>query len=133
MKCVKVWLVAGLLVSGITGCGLSKVAGSASSAEQTEYWTLDRVVDGDTITAINGEKEEKIRLCGIDAPEMKQPLGKASRNHLQQIVDQSQNYQIGVVPIERDRYGRQVAEVFVMKANGEEIHINSQMVADSMA
>ena len=35
--------------------------------------------------------------------------------------------------IEKDRYGRTVADLFIVKSDGSEIHVNSQMVADGMA
>ena len=42
-----------------------------------------KIYDGDTITALTSKKEKiKIRLYGIDAPELKQPFGKASKRHL---------------------------------------------------
>ena len=40
---------------------------------------------------------------------------------------------IGVVPLEKDRYGRTVASLFVIGPDGSEIHLNSQMVMDRMA
>ncbi|MEM9092450.1 MAG: thermonuclease family protein [Cyanobacteria bacterium P01_F01_bin.53] len=40
---------------------------------------------------------------------------------------------IGVVPIEKDRYGRTVADLFVMLEDDAEIHLNSQMVMDGHA
>ena len=38
-----------------------------------------------------------------------------------------------MVPVETDRYGRTVAELFVPIGGEEEIHLNSQMVADGHA
>ena len=40
---------------------------------------------------------------------------------------------IVVVPIEKDRYGRTVADLFVPLDGEEEIHVNSQMLLDGMA
>jgi endonuclease YncB( thermonuclease family) len=57
-------------------------------------------------------KEERLRLCGIDAPELKQNLGEQSRNVLQAIVNQAGG-KAAVVVTDRDCYGRLVAEVFV--------------------
>ncbi len=82
-------------------------------APETEIWQLVRVTDGDTIVVQQGGKEEKIRLCGIDAPEQAQPLGDQSTAFLQQLLNEA-NGQVGIVPVERDRYGRLVAEVFVL-------------------
>ena len=47
-----------------------------------------KVVDGDTITVqdVMGRKH-RIRLAGIDAPEMNQPYGLHSKNNLMSLVD----------------------------------------------
>ena len=92
--------------------------GTVKSADQiqvpqTEIWYLVRVTDGDTIVVQQGDKEEKIRLCGLDAPERSQPLGDQSTAFLQQLLNEADG-QVGIVPVERDRYGRLVAEVFVL-------------------
>jgi endonuclease YncB( thermonuclease family) len=93
----------------------------------------DSIYDGDTLRVTDGQQETKIRLCGIDAPEKDQPMGVASRDHLRGLVDQGEGGQIIVVPVEQDRYGRTVADLFVPVGEEEEIHLNSQMVADGMA
>ena len=38
------------------------------------------VHDGDTLTVRNGEQSIRIRLSGIDSPEMNQPLGDDARS-----------------------------------------------------
>jgi hypothetical protein len=43
---------------------------------QSQRWQVVRVRDGDTIMGQAGSRQDKIRLCGIDAPELAQPLGK---------------------------------------------------------
>ena len=40
------------------------------------------IYDGDTLRLIGGDRELKIRLCGIDAPELKQTLGVEARDYL---------------------------------------------------
>jgi len=60
-----------------------------------------------------GNQEEKIRLCGIDAPEKAQPLGSQSTAFLSKLVNEAPD-KIGILPVERDRYGRLVTEVFVL-------------------
>ncbi len=69
------------------------------------------MADGDTITVVRGSFKEKIRFCGIDSPESKQPLGKESKANLQRLIDEA-NGEVQLSIIESDRYGRQVAEVF---------------------
>ena len=45
-----------------------------------------RIVDGDTLYVCNETVCEKIRLCGIDAPERKDAMGKAATNVLKGIA-----------------------------------------------
>lgn len=107
---------------------------SAAGGQNTEWYQLveGSVYDGDTLRVARGNEELKIRFCGIDAPEIKQAGGKASRDHLRGLIAQGDG-SIGVVPIEKDRYGRTVADLFVMRSNGSEIHLNSQMLLDGHA
>lgn len=97
---------------------------------QTEIWQLVRVTDGDTIVVKQGMKEEKIRFCGIDAPEQKQPLGDKSATYLQQLMQQAGG-KVGIVSVERDRYGRLVAEVFVL--GDSERFVQQEMLSAGMA
>lgn len=90
------------------------------------------VYDGDTLRVTDGVEEIKIRLCGIDAPERDMPMGLESRDHLRNLVAQGDGT-IVVVPIETDRYGRIVAELFVPIKPDLELPVNAQMVADGMA
>ncbi len=51
------------------------------------------------------------RLACIDAPELAQPLVPDNRDALQALIDQAGG-RVGLNLIERDRYGRQIAEVY---------------------
>lgn len=44
------------------------------------------VSDGDTITVLTDNRDQKVRLAGIDAPETRQPHGLASKKHLSDLV-----------------------------------------------
>lgn len=90
-----------------------------------------KVSDGDTI-AVNCDGETlKIRLCGIDAPEKKQPLGMDSKALLSKYVE---GKQVVIRPMERDRYDRTVAEVSVKVGNDDIAHnVNAEMVRAGMA
>jgi len=69
-----------------------------------------RVADGDTITVLGtGNKQHKIRLMGIDAPEKGQPFGSKSRESLASMVA---SRTVSVHWHKRDRYGRLVGQVF---------------------
>jgi len=79
----------------------------------SEQWEVTKVSDGDTLTVRKGSEEQKVRLCGVDAPEKAQPLGMEAKAKLQQLVDDAGG-KVAIVPVNRDRYGRTVAEVFLM-------------------
>ncbi len=48
-------------------------------------WRVEFVHDGDTITCIDEtNRSQKIRLVGIDSPELSQPFGREASNALRQ-------------------------------------------------
>jgi len=77
------------------------------------------IYDGDTFRVRCSGREQKIRLCGIDAPEVKQPLGIESRDYLRSLIAKVSN-QVIVIEMDRDRYGRSVAEVLLESPSGEQ-------------
>ncbi|MEO1672778.1 MAG: thermonuclease family protein [Cyanobacteria bacterium J06631_2] len=107
---------------------LSKVFSKDNYAQQ---WRVKpgSIHDGDTLRVTRGNEELKIRICGIDAPELKQPLGIESRDYLRSLIDQGDGT-IHVLPIETDRYNRTVAELWIpIKPDYEgQIHLNTAMV-----
>ena len=69
------------------------------------------VHDGDTITVLDANRtQHKIRLTGIDAPELGQAFGNPSKQNLSKWV---YNRQVIVDWNKRDRYGRTVGVVLV--------------------
>ena len=76
-----------------------------------------RVVDGDTIRAEAKGKEIKIRLVEIDAPEMDQPFGLASKNFL---IKLTSNEKITYTSEGEDRYGRTLGKLY---KNNENLNI----------
>lgn len=88
--------------------------------------SVTNIHDGDTITAKskNGRKI-KIRLFGIDAPELAQPYGETSRRHLIKLIkDKKISYKTEY----KDTYGRTVAELFADNQS-----LNTAMVNDGYA
>lgn len=77
-----------------------------------------RVADGDTITVLDAEKvQHKIRLSGIDAPEMAQAFGQRSRESLAELVA---GRTVIVETTKKDRHRRFIGKVLV---NGQDINI----------
>lgn len=125
-----------LLIAAIPVAGCFSLNSSESMPDSELYYLVEGSVhDGDTLRVQRNGEELKIRLCGIDAPEIEQQFGIESREHLRSLIDQGiDDGRLIVLPVEQDQYGRTVAEIFVpMENTQEEIHLTSQMVADGYA
>ena len=69
------------------------------------------VSDGDTITVLDSEnKQHKVRINGIDAPERGQAFGERSTQSLSALVFQKR---VEARCHKKDRYGREVCAVYV--------------------
>ena len=95
---MRLFLAALLLLSGLSHAGPyeGRVVG---------------VSDGDSITVLDSAKRQhKVRLAGIDAPELKQAFGQASKRSLSALVF---GKKVVVETEKRDRYDRQIGKVLV--------------------
>src|SRR5688572_6927074 len=69
------------------------------------------IADGDTFTMlIEGNKEVRIRLHGIDCPEKAQDFGQVAKKFL---IDLLYNKTVRVKEMDVDRYGRVIGMVIV--------------------
>jgi len=104
---------------------ISAVIPKTLSAE-TFVGSVARVSDGDTVRLlVNDSTELKIRLSGIDAPELDQAFGKESKNRLTELVD---GRTIEAQCSKRDRYRRWLCKL-VFNSND----INLSLVKDGYA
>lgn len=94
-----------------------------SQVLHSAYPTSIIVIDGDTIRM----GETRIRLYGLDAPEMRQPGGREARNRLRQIVATGQI--ITCAFRNQDRYKRIVAKCFDVHG----VDIGGEMVRNGYA
>src|SRR5512135_262110 len=69
------------------------------------------VSDGDTITVLQNRTPIKVRLHGIDCPEIGQDFGSRAKAFASEIVF---GQVVKVMPRETDRYGRTVADVILV-------------------
>jgi endonuclease YncB( thermonuclease family) len=84
------------------------------------------VHDGDTLTVLVEKTSTKIRLFGIDAPELDgQPFGQAAK---QGLSERAFGRKVQVHVTGKDRYGRVIGRVFV---DGRDI--NAELVASGFA
>lgn len=94
-------------------------------------YRVTAVHDGDTVTVRTNDREEKVRLIGIDAPELAQkPWGGRAKAHLEEILSASDRTVSLEYDIEKqDRYGRRLA---YLRTKGGEM-VNQRMLKDGYA
>lgn len=108
------WAIGGLVIAivGVSYFLYEPKAPPATTPKGAEITcTVNSVYDGDTLTARCSVGEVKVRMFGIDAPEMGQkPWGHAAKQALQGLLpDRGIRLQVQ----DQDRYGRTVAQVWV--------------------
>jgi len=95
-------------------------------AEEELKGKVISVTDGDIIVVMVGDTEKvKVRLNGIDAPEIDQEYGKKSK---QALVKKIHEKEVTVKVSGKDKYGKAIGDVFL----GEE-NINLWLVAKGFA
>ena len=109
--------------------GISPTLSRPPPQKRSEKLLHLRVVgvhDGDTLTGLDEARTQfKIRLDAIDAPEIKQPFGQASKKAL---ADKVFGKDVVVVAKTKDRYGRTVGHIMLGKRD-----INLEMLEEGMA
>lgn len=87
---------------------------------------VTKIIDGDTFETETGEK---VRLIGINAPEISDIFGEEAKTHLSQMIEgQTVDLLVDHISKDRDRYNRLLCYVIL---NG--VDINKQMVLDGYA
>lgn len=89
----------------------------------TYHAEVTAITDGDTVVVLQAYGQKvRVRLAGIDCPEVKQPWGSRAT---QAASDYMKRKHVTVEEIGQDRYGRSIGRVFVDGAN-----INRALVSD---
>ncbi|MCK5449354.1 thermonuclease family protein [Candidatus Pacearchaeota archaeon] len=89
---------------------------------ETSNSIVTRIIDGDTIELINGQK---IRLKGINTPEKSMPFSQEATEFLEQLI---LNQSIKIESHGTDKYGRILAYIFL-----EEKNINKELLGEGLA
>lgn len=71
---------------------------------------VERVIDGDTLDVLINNQPVRLRLIGIDAPELSQTHGRDVKQFLASLIERQK---VQVALENEDKYGRSLAEVFV--------------------
>jgi len=112
------------------------MSGQAASSEPEVWFTVTRVVDGDTFWVDDGsEKGMKIRLIGIDAPEPRNTgtrpkgfFGAESTSYLQNLL-KGKKVRLEYDVARYDRYRRTLAYAFLEDGT----FINAELVRNGYA
>ena len=92
----------------------------ASPAKAGNLHTVRKVIDGDTLRLVSGEK---VRLIGVNAPEREESLGPMGIKCLKDILGgQKVRLEVGVEP--RDKYGRLQAHLYTKKG----VYVNAELL-----
>lgn len=93
---------------------------------QAEILKVVSISDGDTFTGLDSQNRQvKIRLHGIDAPEKAQAFGNVARKALGDLIE---GKTVEIQQVEKGRYGRVVANVHVGGT-----YVNREQVAKGLA
>jgi micrococcal nuclease len=117
----------------LAGCG---GGGAPASSRSAGLATVVRVVDGDTIVARIGGRDEKVRLIGIDTPETVDPrkpvqcFGKEASDRMKALLPPGSSIRIERDVEERDVYRRLLAYIW---RSSDDLFLNRAMVADGYA
>ncbi len=103
----------------------------SGTQSKPDYVKVVVVNDGDTITVFWGGKREKVRLIGIDAPELQQsPWGQRAKKYLSDLVSSSQwTVSLEFDVEKRDVHGRLLSYVWT----SDKRIINVQMLSEGYA
>ena len=85
-----------------------------------------KVQDGDTITVLEGKTQHRVRLDGIDCPELKQAYGQQAKQYTSILVF---GKKVRVLYTDKDRYGRILGTVFTMGG----ANLNHELVRAGLA
>lgn len=97
---------------------------TGACAATVETVKVERVIDGDTIVIVGGER---VRYIGIDAPESGEPLYYEAKRFNEQLVD-GKYVKLERDVSDKDDYGRLLRYVYV-----DSIFVNGEMVRNGYA
>ncbi len=85
------------------------------------------IADGDTITIFDmANKQQSIRLQGIDSPEMRQDFGEQAKQNLANLI---YGRQVTIEYSKRDNYGHILGKVLLLDG----LDVNLEQIKDGMA
>ena len=106
-------------------------------------WKVVRVVDGDTLIvgdSADSSQQFRVRLIGADTPEVVKPNSpvepfgpEASAFTTRKIAEANHHVRIAFDGDQVDRYGRNLAMVFLTLPDGTEVWLNELLIREGLA
>lgn len=98
--------------------------------------TVERVVDGDTLTLVidvgfGTQVREKVRLRGIDCPELGTQEGDAAKRFAMKLLPIGAN--VVIRSSKSDKYGRFIGDIFYTDKEGEQRYLNNEILKAGLA
>lgn len=111
-------------------------AREATSADLFTYRaTVRRVVDGDTlhvsVALPHYVMDEKIRLRGLDCPELDTAEGKAAKRYVERLLLDAGDVMLTTSKV--DKYDRYLADVHLTTRSGETLFLNNALLREGHA
>lgn len=117
--------LAGVLTQPVSNSlPLSATAGTVLPLPKEEMALVTKIIDGDTVTIAGGER---VRLLGIDTPEVDEACYTEAKNLLGKLV-LSQKVKLVSDVRDKDQYGRQLRFIFLNDKN-----VNLELVKAGLA
>jgi endonuclease YncB( thermonuclease family) len=102
--------ISGWLLAVASGFGLEHTS-AASGRSTAEAGRVVRVLDGDTYEVLTGGQPVRVRLRGVDAPELSQPFGREAADSVTHLL---RGQQVWLTRQGIDLYGRTLASLRVV-------------------
>lgn len=129
------------ILLALVSAALQTEAASLPGTQTTETGTVIKITDGDTIVVKIGKTIERVRLIGIDTPEIVDPrkpvqcfASEASQN-IKRLVDKKTiALKSEPLDVNRDKYGRLLRYVYLTDDKGRlTTFLNATMIKDGYA
>ena len=124
------------IVVVVAAATMSACADDDSGTLPPDVAIVERVIDGDTIDVEIGGRDERVRMIGIDTPELHPDTGTAecmaaeARDFTAAHLPPGTEVRLERDVVGRDDYGRLLAYVF---RRGDDVLVNELIVADGYA
>lgn len=89
--------------------------------------TVTAIIDGDTVDLTTPDGTRRVRLYGIDAPELDQPLGEEASEHLRRVI---MSKDVRTIEFGKDKYGRDLVMILLKESK---LNVNLSMVKHGYA